>query len=434
MRKVITYGTFDLLHKGHIALLERARALGDYLIVGVTSDQYDRSRGKINVNQSTIERVDAVRATGLADLVIIEEYEGQKIDDIKRYGADVFTVGSDWRGHFDYLSKYCEVVYLERTRGVSSSQLRDGSAPRVKIGIVAGEELRGRFVSEIQSVGSLEYMGCGGISAESMAEVVDASDALVVAPPFADRAGCISECLSKGKHVLYVPPAFSSAGEFREMEALARDRGVLLFNGVKTKYLPAFRHLVLMIEGGAVGDVRAIDLSCSQVPEGDRPDSPTGGCSAMEQWGGLALLPVVELMGCDASRVSFRSFYEPSGIAYYTRCALEYPGASVQVTMGRGIKTEGDMVITGTKGYVYVPAPWWLTDYFEIRNEDLRGTRKFYWGYEGDGLRYELLEFVRGIRALPVGGRCTMPEDEWYSVMAAKCFEADREAMGSCDD
>lgn len=111
MRKVITYGTFDLLHRGHIALLERARALGDYLIVGVTSDQFDRSRGKLNVNQTTIERVDAVRATGLADLVIIEEYEGQKIDDIKRYGADVFTVGSDWRGHFDYLSNYCKVVY-----------------------------------------------------------------------------------------------------------------------------------------------------------------------------------------------------------------------------------------------------------------------------------------------------------------------------------
>lgn len=429
MRKVITYGTFDLLHRGHIALLERARALGDYLIVGVTSDQFDRSRGKLNVNQTTIERVDAVRATGLADLVIIEEYEGQKIDDIKRYGADVFTVGSDWRGHFDYLSNYCKVVYLERTRGVSSSQLRDCSAPRIKIGVIADEELRNRFASEIQAVGSLEYMAFECNTSRDMAEMADACDALVVAPRFADKIACIEGCLAKGRHVLYIPPAFSSVREFKEMEALARKHGAILFNGVKTKYLPAFRHLLLLLKSGAIGDIRAIDLSCSQIPDGYRLDGPSDGCDAMEQWGGLALLPVVEMMGCDASKVCFRSFYKPDGVAYYTRCSLDYPEASVQVTLGRGIKTEGDMVITGTRGYVYVPAPWWLTDYFEIRNEDLRGTRKFYWGYEGDGLRYELLEFVRLIRELPVGACCTMPEDEWYGLMAEKYYAANQEDM-----
>ena len=429
MRKVITYGTFDLLHKGHIALLERARALGDYLIVGVTSDQYDRSRGKINVNQSTIERVDAVRATGLADLVVIEEYEGQKIDDIKRYGADVFTVGSDWRGHFDYLSKYCEVVYLERTRGVSSSQLRDNSAPRVRIGVIADEELRKRFVSEIRAVGSLEYVPLEDCHASAVADMADACDALIVAPPYASRCRCIAECLSKGKHVLYVPPAFSSVEEFQEMEALARENGALLFNGVKTKYFPAFRHLLLLIESGAVGNIKAIDLSCSQIPEGHQSDDAAKGCSAVEQWGGLAFLPVVELMGKNTPKVSFRSFFEPNGSAYFTRCVLEYPDTSVQVTMGRGIKTEGDMVITGTKGYVYVQAPWWLTDYFEIRNEDLRGTRKFYWGYEGDGLRYELLEFVKGIRGLSEGGRCVAPEDEWYAAIVEKYHAASHEIM-----
>lgn len=102
MIKVITYGTYDHLHHGHIRLLERARALGDYLIVGVTSDDFDKQRGKINVQQTLEERIAAVRATGLADKIIVEEYEGQKIDDIKRYGIDVFTVGSDWVGHFEY--------------------------------------------------------------------------------------------------------------------------------------------------------------------------------------------------------------------------------------------------------------------------------------------------------------------------------------------
>ena len=107
MIRVITYGTYDLLHKGHIRLLERAKELGDYLIVGVTADNFDRSRGKINVQQTLAERIEAVKATGLADEIVVEEYEGQKIDDIRRYGVDIFTVGSDWKGHFDYLNEYC---------------------------------------------------------------------------------------------------------------------------------------------------------------------------------------------------------------------------------------------------------------------------------------------------------------------------------------
>ena len=126
MVKVITYGTYDMLHRGHIRLLERAKALGDYLIVGVTADDFDKTRGKINVQQSLMERIDGVKSTGLADEIIVEEYEGQKIDDIKKYDVDIFTVGSDWKGKFDYLNEYCKVVYLERTQGVSSTEIREG--------------------------------------------------------------------------------------------------------------------------------------------------------------------------------------------------------------------------------------------------------------------------------------------------------------------
>ena len=123
MIKVITYGTYDMLHYGHIRLLQRAKLLGDYLVVGVTSDDYDKTRGKINNKQSLMERIEAVRNTGYADEIVVEEYEGQKIDDIKRMGIDIFTVGSDWEGYFDYLGEYCNVIYLPRTEGISSSQV-----------------------------------------------------------------------------------------------------------------------------------------------------------------------------------------------------------------------------------------------------------------------------------------------------------------------
>ena len=122
MRKVITYGTYDLLHHGHINLLKRAKKLGDYLIVGVTSDNYDRERGKLNVRNNVIERIEAVKSTGLADEIIIEDYVGQKIDDIQRYNIDIFAIGSDWKGKFDYISEFCKVIYLPRTEGVSSTK------------------------------------------------------------------------------------------------------------------------------------------------------------------------------------------------------------------------------------------------------------------------------------------------------------------------
>ena len=155
MTKVITYGTYDLLHYGHIRLLERAKALGDYLIVGVTADDFDKIRGKINVQQSLMERIEAVRATGIADEIIVEEYEGQKIDDIRKYDADIFTVGSDWVGKFDYLNEYCKVVYLDRTEGVSSSEIREQKRA-VHLGVVGEGLFLNKIIDESKYVNGLQ--------------------------------------------------------------------------------------------------------------------------------------------------------------------------------------------------------------------------------------------------------------------------------------
>lgn len=125
MTKVITYGTFDLLHYGHINLLKRAKALGDYLIVGVTSREFDTTRGKLNVHDDLETRIKNVKALGIADEIIVETHAGQKIEDIQKYKIDIFTVGSDWEGKMDYIKRYCKVIYLPRTEGISSSQLRD---------------------------------------------------------------------------------------------------------------------------------------------------------------------------------------------------------------------------------------------------------------------------------------------------------------------
>ena len=147
LKKVITYGTFDLFHYGHQNLLKRAKELGDYLIVGVTSEDFDANRGKLNVQQSLMERFKNVKESGYADEIIVEEYEGQKIDDIQKYGIDIFAIGSDWTGNFDYLEEYCKVVYLERTKGVSSSEVRE-KQQSVIMGIIGKGTMIDKFVSE----------------------------------------------------------------------------------------------------------------------------------------------------------------------------------------------------------------------------------------------------------------------------------------------
>ncbi|MCR4661331.1 MAG: glycerol-3-phosphate cytidylyltransferase [Clostridia bacterium] len=124
MKKVITYGTFDLFHYGHINLLERAKALGDYLIVGLSTDEFNEEKGKISTFKYE-EREKHLKAIKYVDEIIPENSWDQKIDDIKNNKVDVFVMGDDWKGKFDFLKEYCEVVYLPRTPEISSTIIKE---------------------------------------------------------------------------------------------------------------------------------------------------------------------------------------------------------------------------------------------------------------------------------------------------------------------
>lgn len=218
MKKVITYGTYDLLHEGHINLLRRAKALGDYLIVGVTNDSFDRERGKLNVRNNVLERVEAVKATGIVDEVIIEDYVGQKIDDVLKYDVDIFAIGSDWEGKFDYLSEYCEVVYLPRTEGVSSTMLRAESEVVVNIAIVGCGRIAQRFYAEVDKVDAASVVALYDINreaavalnealvAESFEEAVERADAVYIATPHNLHYQQAKYALEHGRHVLCETP------------------------------------------------------------------------------------------------------------------------------------------------------------------------------------------------------------------------------------
>ncbi len=130
--RVLTYGTFDVLHRGHIRLLQRARSLGDYLVVGISSDGFNQIKGKTSVFDYRDRKL-ILDHLELVDLVIPERGWNQKIADIKRHKIDVFVMGDDWRGKFDFLRKYCEVVYLPRTKGISTTQIKQRMAAVKKL-------------------------------------------------------------------------------------------------------------------------------------------------------------------------------------------------------------------------------------------------------------------------------------------------------------
>ena len=123
MKRVLTYGTFDLFHYGHLKLLERAKKLGDYLIVGVSTDEFNRIKGKKSIFPYE-HRKEIVKNIKYVDEVIPEENWEQKINDVKKYKIDVFVMGEDWKGKFDFLKDYCEVIYLPRTKGITSTSLK----------------------------------------------------------------------------------------------------------------------------------------------------------------------------------------------------------------------------------------------------------------------------------------------------------------------
>ena len=411
MKTVITYGTYDLLHQGHLNLLRRAKDLGDYLIVGVTNDNFDRERGKLNVHNNVLERVEAVKATGLADKIIIEDYVGQKIDDIQKYDVDIFAIGSDWEGKFDYLNEYCQVVYLPRTEGISSTMLREELQKDIEIGVVGAGRIAQRFVPEASFVSYVKVNGVYDIDDsqanlfadkhkltrvyESYEALLDDVQAVYIATPHLSHYELCKRALQQKKHVLCETPLVLNAAEAKELFELAKTNDVVLMEANKTAHAPAFNHLITMIKSGVIGDV--VDISASESKLwGDkftRELDPEQAGGSMFELGSYPLLPILQLMGTNYQNINIYSKMS-NGIDVYTRGVMRYPNGVCSFQLGLGVKTEGSLVVSGTKGYAYVPAPWWLTDYYEFRFEDQNQNKKFFYQWDGAGLRYEIQEFV----------------------------------------
>lgn len=437
MTKVITYGTFDLFHQGHYNLLKRAKELGDYLIVGVTTEHFDEARGKVNVIDSTLQRVENVRKTGFADEIIIEDHEGQKIEDIQKYGVDIFTVGSDWVGTFDYLNAFCKVVYLERTPNVSSTMKRTDRFQIVRIGIVGTGRIAPRFVSESKYASGLTIVCAYNpekssakkfekkhdipVYTEDYPKFLEQIDAVYIASPNETHYAYTKQALLAGKHVLCEKPMTFTKQEAIELYQLAQENNLVLLEGIKAAYCPGFQQLINVARSGKIGeicDVEACFTRLADLHSRERSDAAYGG--AFLEFGGYALLPIIKLLGKDYRQVRIDSILGEDGIDLYTKVQLLYDKGMAMAKTGVGVKSEGQLVIAGTKGYILAESPWWLTRKFVVRYEDANVVETYEPNFQGDGLRYEINEFVLSINGYSRNGYKLTPEE---SIVMAEITE-----------
>ncbi len=436
MKVVITYGTFDLFHEGHYNILKRAKEQGDYLIVGVTSENYDKSRGKLNVQQSLVERIENVKNSGFADKIIVEEYYGQKIEDIKKYNVDTFVIGSDWIGKFDYLKEYCEVIYLERTRGISSTQLRNDRGI-VKLGCVGTGRIANRMCYESKYVSgiSFDYIFDRNIDkAIKFAEVNDLTfftddydkllkeiDAVYIAIPHPFHYEYAKKALEAGKHVLCEKPLTLNREQAEELYALAKEKNLVFYEAIKTAYAPGFKRMLAIAKSGIIGEIKDIDATFTKLlndPNMREFDVYQGGGSVNEL-ATYPLIAIIKLLGVNYKDLSFVSFKGDKEVDIYTKIILQYENAIATANVGLGVKKEGELIISGTRGYIYVPAPWWKTEYFEVRFENSKDNKKYYYQFEEDGLRYEVAEFLNSI----LNGTPNVSLDESESISIIDIIE-----------
>ena len=428
MVKVITYGTFDLFHKGHYSILQRAKALGDYLIVGVTTDHFDEARGKVNVVDSCLERVENVKKSGLADEIIIEDHAGQKMEDIQKYGIDIFTVGSDWIGSFDYLNTLCKVVYLERTPDISSTMLRSSHFKIVRVGIVGTGRIAVRFFAEEKYVSGMNIVSAFNPERESgdsfhkkyeirvynkdYTEFLDGVDAVYIASPNETHYEYAKRALKAGKHVLCENPIAMDRQGAEELFELAEKHGVVLLEGIKTAYCPGFQQMINTARSGRIGEIRDIEACFTRLANPNSreyTDSRFGG--AFLEYAAYTLLPIFKLYGTGYKEVGIHSITREDGLDFYTKIDLIYEQGMATAKCGVGVKTEGQLVISGSEGYILAESPWWLTRKYKIRYEDPNKVERFEPKFQGSGLRYAMSEFVDRINKIERNTYMLTPEE-----------------------
>ena len=395
MKKVITYGTFDLFHKGHYNILKRAKEYGDYLIVGVTGENYDIGRGKLNVHDTLATRIENVKNTGFADEIIVEEYLGQKIGDIIKYDIDSFVIGDDWVGKFDHLSKYCNMIYLERTKGISSTQIREETFNQYDIGIICDIPDDNQIVKETSVVSGFNvknvYFDDKSIADafqkkyklenvfEDCDDMIEASDIIYIRCETQKRANYIRKSLTAGKHVIYDPPATFNTKELEELMNIAKEKKLILMENIKMVHIYVFNQLLWMAQGGLIGDILSFNCAISKIDE--------SRSNLFYDLSTYCLIPLLKIMGKDYEKEDFKVTKDGDDVEFVSM-HFTYPKGVAVINVGNKIRVDNQLEIIGTEGTIRMKGDWWRSKTFELHTPNSKDVQIFNTNFEGNGFKY----------------------------------------------
>jgi len=409
-KRVITYGTFDMFHIGHLNLLKRAKELGGYLIVGVTSESYDRSRGKLNVSQDLQTRMKVIQDLPFVDEVIVETHKGQKEKDIQHYEINLFVIGDDWLTKFDYLNQWCRVIYLPRTQGVSSSLLRE-NIKTIRLGIIGTGRIAQRFIKEALFVKSVEILSVYSkeisraevfikqndilYGFDNLEDFLDSGiDAVYIASTNEYHYEHCKRALLSNKHILCEKPVVLKQAHLIELTHLAQKKQLVFMEGIKTAYTPCFIKLLEELKSGIIGEIKEVRSTFTKLilDQNTREwSNPLGG--ATNELASYTQLICTKILGI-SNKINFYTSFSHK-VDSSNIIISEYDNDKIAIsTVAIGRKSDGSAIISGTQGYIFVPAPWWLTKEFFVKFENPNKELTYRYEFEGDGLRYEISEFI----------------------------------------
>jgi choline-phosphate cytidylyltransferase len=238
-------------------------------------------------------------------------------------------------------------------------------------------------------------------------ELMERVDAVYIASPHGFHVETAKNALLRGKHVLCEKPMAFCRQDAEMLYDLAAERGLVLMEAVKTAHFPGFQRLLEVARDGRIGEIRDVEACFTKLedPAGRELTDPVYGGSFVEL-GTYAMLPILALCGSDYEDLQFQSVKNEKGMDLFTKVIVTYPSVFGMGKVGLGVKSEGDLIISGTKGYIYAEAPWWLAREFEVRYEDPDERDCEVFLYDGSGLQYELKDFANEIAS----------QSEQYSV------------------
>lgn len=401
MKKVITYGTFDLFHIGHYNILKRAKEYGDYLIVGVTADRYDIERGKLSVHDSLAVRIENVRKTGFADLIIVEEYLGQKITDIIKYNIDVFVIGDDWKGKFDCISNYCELVYLERTEGISSTKMREKTFNKHNIGIITDKKSDNQIFKEVSALSGTEVTAVFSEDKEILKEfekkynvnnifynyedMFKYIDIVFIELELRKRYKFILNALNAGKHVICDTPFALDVDKGNQLFEIANQKKLLLLNNLKMVHSQVFHQFIWIARSGLIGNI--IDFNCSV----SKNDSNVK--YLFYELLSMALCAMIKIMGLDYSDMKYHLITEGKSIEYAS-LYFDYKDSKARLNIGNKVRVDNKIEVVGTKGTLRMGDNWWRANYFEWQKVDDNTKKIFNMNFDGNGFKFLLRDTV----------------------------------------